>query len=135
MTVQPVPGPPGYSVEIGPAEIEAPAPGPAPLPPMTAPPRRLGDPVSFAFGRTYRASVELSGLQAAFATKAAIAQRFVDLGFRGVQVAESAAELDPSWPAEAKAGATPNTRWAIGVYTGAPTTAPMPDGVTAAWEG
>ena len=98
-------------------------------------PRPLGNPLQLALGRIYRARIELSALEALAATRERVAQAFVDLGFRGVVAYQNAAELDASWPPEARAGATDRTRWVLGTWTGAPTSIARPSSVVAAWEG
>ena len=109
-------------------------PGPQ-APGTQAGPMPLGNPIPLATGATYRARIELGAIEALAATRERVAQAFVDLGFRGVVAYQNAAELDGSWPPEARAGATDRTRWVRGTWTGAPQSIARPPNVVAAWIG
>lgn len=133
----PRPRPPtggGFTVDIGPAEIEPQFMPPQPPPPPMAP-RRLSPPFPFRRGQTYRARMELSPFEAALATPDRIRSELEGAGFARVETFASASLLDATWPPEARAGSSAYTRWVRGQWARPDQATQGNARIVAVWEG
>lgn len=118
---------PGVEVTIGPAEVEQ-APG------GTAP-RRLTAPYSLRQGKVYRVRLELDPAAASATTPAQLRSALESQGFSRLTTWASEGLLEPTWPDEARAGATPNTRWAAGYWSRPDAVVRVLPGIDLVWEG
>jgi len=130
-------GPPPYggaSLDAGVAAAMAAAMAASQPGPQNAGFRLLPDPVPLTQGRTYKARVELSGLQT-LASNDMVKASFEGLGFSNVRVISNPIELvTANWPPEGTFGMTPNTRWIEGVWNQPSQTIPKPSEIQSAWE-
>lgn len=101
------------------ASVVVPPPPSSSLPVPAAPAGpvfMVGDPV-LTTGQRYRARLQLSGLEATFATKNLIAAKFQSGGFDQVAVFQSPGELPSDWPSSTSQPGS-GVWWVEGIWSG-----------------
>lgn len=111
-------------VSSGSPGVDPGSPGRGPPPPGVRP-VLLGDPLELLNGRTYLATIVLSGAEKMFASEEAVAGQLQALGFQQVTVTRSPPADYPSGP--------PGDFYARGVWGGQDQTGSRPSRIAAAW--
>jgi hypothetical protein len=136
---EPAPSPPNPTAPWIPIPgIISPVP-PSPPKPALGQIAYLGDPISLAQGKTYRAIGSLSAIEAMALgfggdKKQTLAARFSDLGFRDVKIFDELSELPFNWPAETVTSLPDRPFMIEGVWERETASIPKPPQIVKAWE-
>jgi hypothetical protein len=113
------------------------APAPVPPPPQQQAPasgvRYLGNPLVPEPGVTYRARLQLTGLEATFASPSLIAAKFNELGFVNISVWKRSAELPPDWPEQERGPEGSGRYFLQGTWGQEPRVVDRPSQIISTW--
>ncbi len=102
--------------------------GPSPSPGASV--AYLGNPLVLENGRRYRARIELTGMEASFATSSAVKSTFEKQGFSDVQVYK---DSPAGWPADATAAPGKGTWFTEGTWGAGNVSVARPAQIAKAW--